>query len=337
MSVLPSYRTNSDDVSGYVYYGLRYYSPSMGRFVTKDPIEEQGGLNLYAFCSNNGVNRFDVLGRDAFMIIGENPGGNPMWFQGDGMDSQDRYNQGVANGNSGANSMGIQQDMADALNNVTQTMGANLASTSADKRQDAFNWLGLGTDNGLALTATNNADGSIKSYRIDDIRNGGNIFAADLHQLAPAFSDIRLDGSSSGLITAPNSGLLAGAAPGTGSGATSSGGLTMTVVQAPTQLADGKYVYKVQWGVPAGQSGYVVQHVSFTTSMTDVKGNPTTAGWPSPDWYEAWKVTGGTFPTSSGIDTYPTPAPPAGTKGTIVVDGHVTFIPNYTLNTVLPT
>ncbi len=42
--------------------GLRYYSPSLGRFVTRDPIEEQGGLNLYGFVRNNAVNRWDYLG-----------------------------------------------------------------------------------------------------------------------------------------------------------------------------------------------------------------------------------------------------------------------------------
>jgi RHS repeat-associated protein len=42
--------------------GHRFYSPSLGRFINKDPIEEQGGLNLYGFCGNNGVNRWDYLG-----------------------------------------------------------------------------------------------------------------------------------------------------------------------------------------------------------------------------------------------------------------------------------
>jgi RHS repeat-associated protein len=46
------------------YYGLRYYSPSLGRFLNRDPIEEKGGLNLYGFCGNNGVNRWDYLGMD---------------------------------------------------------------------------------------------------------------------------------------------------------------------------------------------------------------------------------------------------------------------------------
>jgi hypothetical protein len=44
------------------YYGNRYYSPSLGRFINKDPIEEAGGLNLYGFCGNDGVNGVDALG-----------------------------------------------------------------------------------------------------------------------------------------------------------------------------------------------------------------------------------------------------------------------------------
>lgn len=44
--------------------GLRYYSPTLGRFINKDPIAEQGGLNLYGFCGNNGINRYDYLGLD---------------------------------------------------------------------------------------------------------------------------------------------------------------------------------------------------------------------------------------------------------------------------------
>jgi RHS repeat-associated protein len=42
--------------------GQRYYDPSKGRFVGRDPIEEKGGLHLYGFCGNDGVNRWDLLG-----------------------------------------------------------------------------------------------------------------------------------------------------------------------------------------------------------------------------------------------------------------------------------
>lgn len=67
------YSTKFTDIeTALVYYGLRFYSPSQGRFINRDPIEEQGGLNLYAFCGNNSVNRWDYLGNvfvwDAFEI-----------------------------------------------------------------------------------------------------------------------------------------------------------------------------------------------------------------------------------------------------------------------------
>jgi RHS repeat-associated protein len=75
----------TDAESGLVYYGHRYYSPSLGRFINRDPIEEQGGLNLYAFCGNSGVNRWDMLG----MLVRNDEGGGelddmpgrlPGWF-----------------------------------------------------------------------------------------------------------------------------------------------------------------------------------------------------------------------------------------------------------------
>jgi RHS repeat-associated protein len=51
-----------DEDSGLVYYGFRYYSPSLGRWINRDPIDEGGGLSLYAFVNNNSLNAFDPLG-----------------------------------------------------------------------------------------------------------------------------------------------------------------------------------------------------------------------------------------------------------------------------------
>jgi len=45
-----------------LYYGYRYYSPSLGRWLSRDPIEERGGLNLYGFVNNDPVNKWDRLG-----------------------------------------------------------------------------------------------------------------------------------------------------------------------------------------------------------------------------------------------------------------------------------
>jgi RHS repeat-associated protein len=44
--------------------GQRYYNPTWGRFINRDPIGENGGVNLYGFCGNDGINRTDRLGLD---------------------------------------------------------------------------------------------------------------------------------------------------------------------------------------------------------------------------------------------------------------------------------
>lgn len=49
--------------TGLYYYGYRHYVPSQSRWLTQDPIEEDGGLNLYGFCSNSALTRFDALGK----------------------------------------------------------------------------------------------------------------------------------------------------------------------------------------------------------------------------------------------------------------------------------
>jgi len=52
----------TDSETGLVYYIGRYYIPPLGRWLSLDPIEEDGGLNLYGFVGNDGVNRADCLG-----------------------------------------------------------------------------------------------------------------------------------------------------------------------------------------------------------------------------------------------------------------------------------
>lgn len=55
----PAATTTAPGVS---VYGYRYYDPKHGRWPSRDPIGEDGGLNLYGFVGNDGVNRWDYLG-----------------------------------------------------------------------------------------------------------------------------------------------------------------------------------------------------------------------------------------------------------------------------------
>ena len=60
-----------DAETGLYSYGHRFYDSGLGRWITRDPLEEQGGLNLYAFCGNDAVNRFDPDGRRVSLILCE--------------------------------------------------------------------------------------------------------------------------------------------------------------------------------------------------------------------------------------------------------------------------
>jgi RHS repeat-associated protein len=59
-----------DDETDVLYFGYRYYDPSTGRWPSRDPIAEDGGLNLYGFTSNDPVNTIDPFGRD-FVAVGD--------------------------------------------------------------------------------------------------------------------------------------------------------------------------------------------------------------------------------------------------------------------------
>ena len=51
-----------DAETGHYYYGFRWYDAGSGRWLNRDPIEEEGGYNLYAFINNDGINKWDSLG-----------------------------------------------------------------------------------------------------------------------------------------------------------------------------------------------------------------------------------------------------------------------------------
>jgi len=52
----------TDDETDLVHYLRRYYNPTTGRWLSRDPLEEKGGENYYGFCDNDPVGSFDTFG-----------------------------------------------------------------------------------------------------------------------------------------------------------------------------------------------------------------------------------------------------------------------------------
>jgi RHS repeat-associated protein len=67
-----------DDETGLHYNWHRFYDPETGRYISADPIGLDGGVNLYAYVSNDPVNWIDPLG--LFEYYGR--WGGPNWTGG---------------------------------------------------------------------------------------------------------------------------------------------------------------------------------------------------------------------------------------------------------------
>ena len=57
-----------DNETDSIYLRARYYSPSLGRFTTEDPVKD--GDNWYSYCAGNPVNGWDPSGLDNIIICG---------------------------------------------------------------------------------------------------------------------------------------------------------------------------------------------------------------------------------------------------------------------------
>lgn len=68
-----------DKETGLLYYGFRFYDPVTGRWPSRDPIEEEGGINLYGFVGNDGTNGIDFLGLVGSGVVPMNDG---RWING---------------------------------------------------------------------------------------------------------------------------------------------------------------------------------------------------------------------------------------------------------------
>ena len=60
-----------DAETGMYYYGKRFYVVPLCRWLTRDPIDEQGGVNLYGFCGNGPCYKTDFRGMFELTLISD--------------------------------------------------------------------------------------------------------------------------------------------------------------------------------------------------------------------------------------------------------------------------
>jgi len=66
--------------NGLYYMRARYYDPNVGRFISEDPLGFGGGdVNLFAYVSNNPVNRIDPMGLQAYPRSDPAPDSGPYY------------------------------------------------------------------------------------------------------------------------------------------------------------------------------------------------------------------------------------------------------------------
>ena len=54
-----------NDTTGLYFYRARYYNPTLGRFISQDPIGLRGGINLYGYVGGDPVSRRDPHGKQS--------------------------------------------------------------------------------------------------------------------------------------------------------------------------------------------------------------------------------------------------------------------------------
>jgi RHS repeat-associated protein len=59
----------TDHESGFILATYRWYSPQLRRWVSRDPIGYQGGVNLYEYARSNPTNYYDYQGHHPALIV----------------------------------------------------------------------------------------------------------------------------------------------------------------------------------------------------------------------------------------------------------------------------
>ena len=165
-----------DDESGLVYYNYRYYSPELGRWLSRDPIGEKGGWNLYIMLNNRIIDYWDFAGLCKIEIRYKHIGGTWFfkWYHAyvivtDKDGSQTYYRSGPESrgydlaGSSG----GASNEIGGSASSNSGSMGSNSNSgsgSSNSSQSGSSQGSNSGSDSSNSNSAGNSSQGSGSSH-----------------------------------------------------------------------------------------------------------------------------------------------------------------------------
>jgi RHS repeat-associated protein len=137
--------------SGLVLTWYRAFDPVTGRWLSRDPIGEEGGINLYGYVSNNPVNAMDPHGLDAVPAPGGGynfvmrPGLNPNNLNGSTItNSNPNYSGQCATGAQFLAGTRVGNQIHDAPSTSTWTPGAPVGANTPSGTMIATGWVNGG-------------------------------------------------------------------------------------------------------------------------------------------------------------------------------------------------
>ncbi len=77
------------------YNRFRYYDPNIGRYVSADPIGQDGGFNLYRYAANNPTGWIDPFGLDIAIVTGGPTGRNRAGHSAAAVEGRGTYSFGT--------------------------------------------------------------------------------------------------------------------------------------------------------------------------------------------------------------------------------------------------
>ncbi|UDQ98383.1 RHS repeat-associated core domain-containing protein [Lentisphaerota bacterium WC36G] len=162
--------------TGLVYYNYRYYNPVNGKWLKRDPIEEDGGMNVYGFVNNNSVSYYDNLGNS--MALGQS---GPYSVGGNSTDARPNSSGNHSGGSSGGHGGTTSSPYMPGITGPRNTPQDNTSSNAGVACSFLLGEFSMSTDNKGCTTAcisiTSSLAGAGASAGVGDSKTPISIYA----------------------------------------------------------------------------------------------------------------------------------------------------------------